>query len=195
MKPEVLGIIELDSIAAGYMALDAVIKAAPVSVLKAEMLNPGKFIIFITGEVAALEFSMDAGIEAAGTSVLDHLLLKNLSGQVYSAIKKPGSAGKAAVDDKDGRSLDALGIIEPRTVASAIGVADKTAKAADIRVLSIISGNETGGRGITTISGEIGDVEYAMDSVLEYLSAKNQLFRKTVIPGPPAEMKGFLSGN
>ncbi len=185
MIPEVLGIIELDSIADGYLTLDAVIKAAPVSVLKAEMLNPGKFIIFLTGDVAAVEYSMDAGLEAGDERVLYHTLLKNLHSQVFPAFNEP----------KIGGSLDALGIIETYTAASAIEAADRTAKAADIRVRSIVSGNETGGKGITTISGEIGDVEYAMESVLGYLSAKDQLCRRAVIPGPPVEMKGFLSGN
>ncbi|MBI9108085.1 MAG: BMC domain-containing protein [Spirochaetales bacterium] len=191
---EVLGIIELDSIADGYIALDAVIKAAPVSVFKAEILNPGKFIIFLTGEVASVEFSMDAGIEAAGESVLDHVLLKNLSSQVVPVINvNQSDAGFEKAETA--ANLDALGIIETYTLASAIDAADRSAKAASIRVRSIVSGNETGGKGVTTISGKIGDIEYAMESVVDYLTARNQLYRKVVIPGPPPELKGFLCGN
>lgn len=195
MKPDVLGIIELDSIAEGYLALDAVIKAAPVSILKAEMLNPGKFIIFVTGDVAAVEYSMDAGIEAGDEKVLYHSLLKNLHSQIFPAITMSGAGNTGSKSSGSGSFLDSLGIIETCTAASAIEAADGAAKAADIRVRSIVAGNETGGRGITTISGEIGDIEYAMDTVQGYLTAKNQLYRKVVIAGPPAEMKGFLSGN
>jgi microcompartment protein CcmL/EutN len=196
MKPEVLGIIELDSIADGYLALDAVIKVAPVLVLRAEMLNPGKFIIFITGEVAAVEYSMDAGLEAVNERVLYHTLLKNLHSQVFPAITAAGDGiGGGGCAPESSSTRDSLGIIETFTAASAIEAADRTAKAADIRIRSIVSGNETGGKGVTTISGELGDIEYAVESVLEYLSLKNQLCRKAVIPGPSAEMKGFLSGN
>jgi len=195
MRTDVLGIIELSSIADGYLVLDAAIKAAPVSVLKAEILNPGKFLIFLTGDVAAVEFSMDAGLEAGNGNVLDHVLLKNLSDQIFPAMGNLKTAEKASIADESGGNLDALGIIETHSAASAIEAADMTAKAAAVCVKSIVSGSETGGKGVTTISGEIGDIEYAMDSVLEYLNAKNQLFRKAVIPGPPAEMKGFLSGN
>ena len=126
MKPEVLGIIELDSIASGYIVLDAVIKAAPVSVLKAEMLNPGKFIIFLTGDVASVEFSMDAGIEAGVEAVLDHVLLQNLSSQVFPAMEKGGGPVSSSTG---GNRLDALGIIETYTTASAIEAADAAAKA------------------------------------------------------------------
>ena len=185
MNTDIIGAIEYLSIADGYNSLDAIVKTAPVRILRAEIMNPGKFLIMFTGDVASVEMSMDAGIETGRASVFDHILITSLSSQVIPAL---GSQDKP-------REIDAVGIVESTSVPGAIDAADRAAKEADISIISIRAGNETGGRGILTISGPIGDVQPAMDAALSALKARDRLYRDVIIPGPHPDFKGFISGN
>ena len=185
MSVEILGAIELLSIADGYRSLDAIVKAAPVTILKGEILNPGKFLILISGDVASVEISMDAGIEAAGEMLHDHLLIQSLNEQVLPALDSTNTP----------KEIDALGIIESVSVPGAIDAADKAAKEADISIVSIKTGNETGGRGVLTFSGAVGDVQPAMDAAAAALQTDGRLYSKVIIPGPHPDFKGFFSGN
>ena len=56
-----LGLLELNSIARGVEAGDAMLKAAEVTLLKAGSVCPGKYTVVISGEVAAVKAAMDAG--------------------------------------------------------------------------------------------------------------------------------------
>ena len=185
MNNEILGAIELHSIADGYNTLDAMIKAAPVTVLRGEVINPGKFLIMISGDIASVEIAMDAGLEAAGNAVNDHILIMSLNEKVmpaFNAFCRPAD-------------IDALGIIESVSVTGAIEAADRAAKEADVSIVSIKTGNEAGGRGILTISGTIGDTQQAVKAAAEILEERGRLFSKVIIPGPHPDFKGFFSGN
>ena len=56
-----IGILEVSSIAAGFLAHDAMLKAADVQTLVARTICPGKFLIVIGGTVSAVSASLDAG--------------------------------------------------------------------------------------------------------------------------------------
>ena len=185
MNTDILGAIELVSIADGYIALDAIVKAAPVQILKAEIINPGKYLILISGDVASVEISMDEGLAAGGESVFDHILITSLNEQVLPALDA----------FQPPPELDAMGIIESLSVPGAIDAADRAAKEADVSIVSIKTGNEAGGRGILTITGPIGDIQPAMETATGVLRAKERLFREVIIPGPHPDFKGFFSGN
>lgn len=185
MNVETIGAIELLSIACGYHTLDVIVKSAPVTILKGEIINPGKYLILISGEVASVEIAMDAGIEAAGEFLHDHILITSLNEHVLPALD-------AFLPPHE---LDALGIIESISVTGAIEAADRAIKEADISIVSIKTGNEAGGRGILTFSGSIGDTQQAIKAAVEALEARGRLFSKVIIPGPHPDFKGFFSGN
>jgi microcompartment protein CcmL/EutN len=185
MNVETIGAIELLSIAFGYHVLDVIVKAAPVTILSGEIINPGKYLILISGDVASVEIAMDAGIEAAGEYLHDHMLIKSLDEQVLPAFN-------AFLPPAD---LDALGIIESVSVIGAIEAADIAAKEANVSIVSIRSGNEAGGRGILTFSGSIGDTQHAVEAAVEALEERDRLFSRIIIPGPHPDFKGFFSGN
>ena len=185
MNVETLGVIELLSIAGGYLTLDVIVKAAPLTIIKGEIINPGKYLILFSGDVASVEIAMDAGIESAGEFLHDHLLITSLNEQVLTAFNSfcPPS------------EIDALGIIESTTTAGAIEAADSAVKEADISIVSIKTGNETGGRGVLTFSGSIGDTQQAINAAAEALEIRGRLFSKVIIPGPHPDFKGFFNGN
>src|SRR2546427_324132 len=78
-------ILELESIARGYVALDAMAKRAPVGVFHAEPMTPGKFWIALHGGEAELDEALRAGLEVAGGRRIDHALLEYAHADVVAA--------------------------------------------------------------------------------------------------------------
>ncbi|MCK5154516.1 MAG: BMC domain-containing protein [Spirochaetales bacterium] len=185
MSVDVIGILELISMADGLNTLDAVVKESPVTILKAEPINPGKYLIMITGDVASVEAAMGIGVIIAGTSIVDHILLNNLDEQIIPSIKS------CRVPEE----WDALGLLETSSVAAAVEAADMAVKEADIHIVGILTGNETGGKALVKLNGTIGDINTAMSSAVEMLSNKDQLYRDIIIPGPHVDIEGYICGN
>jgi len=185
MSVNVIGILELSSMADGYNTLDAIVKESPVTIVKAEPINPGKYLIIITGDVASVESAMDIGINIAGNSLIDQILLNNLDEQVLPSIK-------SCIPPEE---WDSIGLIETNSVAAAVEAADLAVKEADIHIVGIVTGNETGGKALVKISGAIGDINTSMSSVVDMLKSKDQLHRDIIIPGPHIDIKGFVCGN
>ena len=71
MNENVIGALELNSIAVGIEALDSMVKTAPVRILKAEIICPGKYVILVTGDVASVDASLSAGKLVAPTCLID----------------------------------------------------------------------------------------------------------------------------
>ena len=63
MQPAI-GLIEFNSIASGILATDAMAKKADVTVVDSRGICPGKYIVLITGDVEAVDRSLEAGLEA-----------------------------------------------------------------------------------------------------------------------------------
>ena len=78
-----LGLLEFSSITAGIVAGDAMVKASPVSSLYAGTVHPGRYLVLVGGDTAAVEIALESG----GTDTLvDHLLLPNVHPAVIAAL-------------------------------------------------------------------------------------------------------------
>ncbi len=185
MSIEIVGLLEYQSIADGYFALDAMVKQAPVEILRAETINPGKFLIIICGDVASVESAMNEAYGAGEDSIYDRAVLRNLDDSVLGCIQQV----------KEPEDWDALGLIETTSIVSAIEAADTAVKAAGVEIVEINAGNETGGKSLLKLNGPVGDMEYAVETACAVLRGKDRLFRSVVIPVPHIDIKGYVSGN
>ncbi len=149
-----LGIVELRSIARGYLTLDAMTKRAEVTVLHAEPVSPGKYWIAITGGEAEVAEAMEAGLETADASRLDHTLLPGAHDTVLDAVAN-GVTAKTP--------LDAIGVLELATMASAVRAADAALKCADVTLVDLHLARGIGGKGYLVVTGALSDVEAAID--------------------------------
>jgi len=86
---------------------------------------------------------MRAGRETAGAAVLDEFLIQNAHPQLPAAIK-----GRVKV-----ASLEAVGIIETKEVASAIYAGDAAAKAAQVTLIE--ARNQPGAKGMVVLTGDV----------------------------------------
>lgn len=83
---ETIGFLELNSIAKGVEVADIVLKAAAVNLIFARAGCPGKYYLLFTGEVAAVQASIDAGREVGGDHVVDDCVIPRVHPQVVRAI-------------------------------------------------------------------------------------------------------------
>ena len=171
--------IETSSIAQGVVAGDAMLKVAPVELLSASTLSPGKYCVVVGGEVAAVRASIARGIAIAAETLLDSLFIPQLDPQVLPALR-----GIAAARDDD-----ALGVLETHTAASAIVAADLAVKAAAVWLRDLRLANGLGGKGVVMLSGSLGDVEAAIAAGRAEAVKRGLLARAVVIPRLHADLK------
>jgi microcompartment protein CcmL/EutN len=173
-----IGLIELNSIARGYLVGDAMLKAAAVEILFNRTICPGKFMVMVAGDVAAVEASMGAGLEIGGETVVDELLLPNVHQDVFPAI-----SGTRVIEE-----TAALGILETFSVATIIEAADAAVKAANIQLIEVHLAMAIGGKGYMTLTGDVAAVTAALDSATEFIRDKGMLVDRVVIPQPRPEI-------
>ena len=179
-----LALLELESVAAGIDAGDAMAKRAPIDVLRAGTVHPGKYLVLIGGSVGDVEEALDAGREAGGACVVDVLLLPNVHPGVVAAIR-----GR-----RDSPGGEALGIVETRTVASVLEAADAGLKGTHVRLLELRLADDLGGKGYLLFDGTVADVEAAVEIATSRLGPVAGVIAR-VVPQLHPEMAGNLAAD
>jgi microcompartment protein CcmL/EutN len=179
-KGPALALLELDSIARGFIVADALLKRAQVDIVVAEPVTPGKYLLLFTGEVADVEESMKAGEERAANTVIDTLYLPGAHRRVLDALGEVYRKG-------DGR--ESFGVIETQTAASAIKAADVAMKRADVVLTHLHLAKGVGGKGWFTLSGDLHMIEAALDAVQATVTAP-LLLATELIQSPHPELRG-----
>lgn len=178
MKMNAIGLIELNSIAAGFEVTDTMIKTAEVQLLVARTICSGKYMVIIGGEIASVRASVDSGIAVAAGSIIDSMVIPNVHEDIFPAI-----SGSSVITEKG-----ALGIIEAFSVASLIEAADAAAKTATVQLIEIRLAMALGGKAFVTLTGEVAAVRAAVDAGAEVVAQKGLLVNKVVIPAPSGEL-------
>ena len=120
---------ELCSIARGVETADAVLWQAKVELLFASPVQPGKYVLLFTGSVQDVTSAVRRGAEVAGPDLVDELVIQQVHEQVEEALRRRGG-------HIDGH-LDAIGVVETSTVASAIIAADVALKTTTIDLFDL----------------------------------------------------------
>lgn len=182
-----LGLLEVSSIARGIVVGDGMVKEAPVEALYAGTTHPGKFLLLVQGAVAHVQEALDAGRELAADALLDQLFLPDIHPSLSAALRGRLEASRG----------DALGIIETRTVASLLGAVDRALKGAQVSLTELRLADNLGGKGYCLLSGELADVEEAMDLACAGLEGfgpndPSLLIERAIIPRLHEEMRQNL---
>lgn len=168
--------IELGSIARGYVALDAAAKRADVQVIRSEPITPGKYWLALSGGEAEVEEALEAAVRAAGNSRIDHLLLAYVHEDVARAVV-------TSVERKG--ELASVGAIELSSISSAIRAADAALKAAQVSLVDLHLARGIGGKGYVIVTGDLSDVEAAVDAAVA-AAGESWLVGREVIANPDA---------
>ncbi len=159
-------------------AADRMVKAAEVEILTSAVICPGKYIVLVFGETAAVESSVGAGIETGGSMVVDDFIIPNVHRSVVAALTNTSSELEA----------DALGMIETLSVASLITAADVAAKAADVAIAEIRLATGIGGKAFVMLTGDVASVRHAVESGCRSAGEKGMLVNSIVIPSPAKKL-------
>ncbi len=126
-----VGLIETSSIARGLVTVDAMAKRAPVEVVLARPVSPGKHLVLVSGAVADVNEAMIAGAETAAHTLVDRLELAQVADELLSALARVGDAPVVV------SSAHSLGIFETFSVASALLAADAGCKEVPVRLAEL----------------------------------------------------------
>jgi microcompartment protein CcmL/EutN len=181
MQPAI-ALLEFDSIAIGIRAGDAMVKRAPVDVTYAGTVHPGKYLVLVGGDVACVEESYAAGLDVGQDSLVDQIILPSAHPDLVRTLR--GMHGRV--------TGEALGIVETRTVAATIGSADRGLKGADVDLVELRLADRLGGKAYCIFSGNVADVEAAVDLAVDHLEDPGSLIAQVVIPEFHDEMLANL---
>ncbi len=174
-----IALLEYSGITAGVYCADAMIKAAPISVIKSGTVHNGKFLALIGGSVGAVEEAYATGLTAGGRSaVVDHVILPRVAAQVHAAVT---GERKACIPE-------ALGICETYTAAAAIRSADAGVKGAEVNIIEIRLADDVGGKAFIIFNGDLFEVEAAVRIARQACTSAENWLRDTIIPNLHPEM-------
>ncbi|MGK7346131.1 MAG: BMC domain-containing protein [Candidatus Nitrospinota bacterium M3_3B_026] len=169
-----VALIELRSIARGVKTADEMVKKAPVRLMEARTVCPGKYIIVVAGEVGPVEEAYRAGAAHAGEMIVDDMFLPNAHEQLIPAMEACVEVG----------GIESLAIIEVFSVASVILSADAAAKAAEVTLIELRMANGLGGKSFYTMTGELHEIEAAAEAGVAIIAEQGTLLCHEIIPNP-----------
>lgn len=175
-----LGLLELDSIAAGIEAGDAMAKKAPIDVIRAGTVHPGKYLVLVGGAVADVEEALDAGRETGAAAVRGVVFLPNVHPTVVAALR--GARAEPVGE--------ALGIVETGTVAATIDAADAGMKGARVLLLELRLADDLGGKGYLLFDGPVAEVEAAVEAAIGRIAGAPGLVTRVI-----ARLHGEMAEN
>jgi len=169
MAEKSIGLIELFSIAAGFLVADTMLKAGNVRLILSRSICSGKYMMLIGGEAAVA-----AGAEAANGCLIDQFVIANVHPDVIVAL------GRTAPMEPTG----ALGILESFNVATLLQAADACAKAANVTLMEIRLAMALGGKAFVTLTGDVGSVQAAVAAGRQVMAEAGVLVSAIVISRP-----------
>jgi microcompartment protein CcmL/EutN len=175
---ETIGFLELNSIAKGIEAADAVLKAAEVELIFSKAVCPGKYNVLFTGEVAAVTASLEAGERVGGEHVVDSVVIPRVNHQVIEAINLAPEPCE----------VNAVGVMEFFSITAAVYAADAAVKAAEVTLMDVRLGMGIGGKSFVVLTGDVAAVSEAVKCGVSAGEAQSQLVSSVVIPNPRPEI-------
>lgn len=172
---DALALVELDSIARGWRALDALVKEAPVTVLEANLVEPGHYLILFGGGVEETDRALAKALEIGADAVRERAMLPFAHPRVWDCLR-----GRESVGD-----VDCVGIVEGRAVAPTILGADAAIKEANVTLCALRLTPALGGKAYFVVTGAQTDVEAAVEAGAARLEGR--LHRAEIIPNAHPE--------
>lgn len=173
-----IGVVETNCIPLGILAGDSMVKTADVTLASAQTACAGKYIVIVSGDVAAVKASVAAGVISAAGALVDSLIIPNVDERVIVAM-----SGAPAIDH-----AEAVGVIETFSLASTIAAADTAVKTAEVELIEVRLGRGMGGKSFLVFTGAVSAVEAAVKAAEADEGSKGLIGASVVIPAPHMDM-------
>ncbi len=174
--------VEISTVSSGFLAADEMAKTAEVEILQAEVTCPGKFVVLIAGELAAVKSSVERAGEVCREKIIDTFVLGNPHESIFPAIY--GTA--------EPENVDALGVLETYDVAAMIEAADVAAKTAIVELIELRLAKGMCGKSYMTLTGTVSAVQAAIEKARNEAGEKGMFLDSTVIANPSEHIRKFI---
>lgn len=180
-----IALIEFSEVSSGIFAGDAMLKRAPISMLKAGTVSRGKYLVLVGGSVAAVEEAYAEGCRVSADAVIDSVLLPQVHDQVHDAV----------LGRRRSVSREAIGIVDAKNISAMIRCSDAAVKGAQIDIVEIRLGDNLGGRAFAIYSGIVEDVEAALEIARESEEDHRSTISTKIIPRLDGDMAKLIEAS
>ena len=185
MKPyPTLAVIEFTSIADGIYCADALLKKAPIAMIKAGTVSRGRYLIIFGGSTAAVEESLNEALAVGQPSHLDHAFLPDIHPQVLDAL----------LGQRLPMQQDAVAVLETATVAANVQAAELALKGTKVCLVELrLAEYEMSGKAVSLFNGELPEVEAAMELAGDFLRGRKEYVQHRIICQPHEALTQHLT--
>ncbi len=173
-----IGMVEFQTVSTGMNGADTMIKTADVEVMECATVCPGKYLVIISGELSAVKASVDAAKVKFTDKVVDSFVLGNPHDSLFSAIY--GATQPEGVE--------ALGVMESFSAASAVVAADAAAKTALVELIELRLCKGMCGKSYLLLTGSVSAVTAAIERAESEASDRGMLLDSSIIPRPDQKL-------
>ncbi len=147
--------LEIGDVPTGLVALDALVKEAPVSIIAAGTVQSGHWLVAFAGDVEPVELAFARASLRAGAVLVDAVLLPHAEARLLPALRDgavrfpfPG---------------DALGVVQTSSPPTLLRAVDAALKGTQVELCELRVAEGLGGRGLATLWGRQTDMEAALE--------------------------------
>lgn len=177
-----IGMAEYKTVSAGVAAADAMVKAADVTIIEAQTVCPGKYIILISGRLSAVNAAVETAKTQHSTQLINSFVLGNPHESIFPAIY-----GATSVEN-----ILALGIMETYDAVSIIVAADAAAKTAIVDLIELRVARGMCGKSYLMLTGEVAAVEAAIARAKSAAAIDGMYLDSSVIAHPDAQIRNAI---
>lgn len=174
-----IGIVEYKTVSAGVVAADAMVKTSDISVIEAQTVCPGKYVVIITGDLSAVDAAVNTARVQHGSHLISSFVLGNPHESIFPAIY-----GATEIEE-----VSALGVLETYDAASMVVAADEAAKTAIVDLVEIRLARGMCGKSYMMITGEIAAVQAAIERAKQTVGKEGMYLDSSVIAHPDAQIR------
>ena len=177
-----IALLEFETVAVGVLASDVMVKRSPIALLRCGSVHPGRFLILVGGSVASTEEAYAAGLQVGETHGALHS--KVFLGDVHPYLHD------AVLGTRRDVSGDALAVVETHSSPPLLAAVDAAVKSTPVVLSEVRLGDDLGGHALALMSGDLFDVETALDICGERAGA--QLLASTLLPRLDTDLRSVL---
>jgi microcompartment protein CcmL/EutN len=177
-----MALLEFETIAAGVLASDLMVKRSPIALLRCGTIHPGRFLILIGGSVASTQEAYAAGMQLGETE-------RSLSDSVFLGDVHP-SLHDAVLGTRRDLAGDALAVVETRSSPALLAAVDAAVKSTPVMLCEVRLGDDLGGHALALMSGDLSDAETALEICTD--RAGEQLLARTLLPRLDPNLRSLL---
>jgi microcompartment protein CcmL/EutN len=170
-----IAVVEFGSIADGIYTTDAILKKAPIAMIRSGTVSGGRYLTIFGGTTGSVSESLSEALVVGAGGVLDHTFLPDVHPKVHDA----------ALGKRTGCEQEAIAILETDTVAANIRAAEAAIKGTEVVLVEIrLAEYEMSGKAISVYNGELHEIETAMAIANDALRGRSAFTRHRIIARP-----------